>query len=113
MVTQKKMTIPIFDYKLIVIIYDDWDEIKHLDNYTRDKKDAPAGFTKWDCGISIVAIQSNRESSIVHEALHVKNLVWDYIGYKPQIDNDEVDAYLLTYIYNKIKEVYNKHFKTA
>lgn len=27
----------------------------------------------------------------------------------PQRDNDEVDAYLLTYIYNKITQVFYKH----
>ena len=31
------------------------------------------------------------------------------IGYEPQRDNDEVDAFLLTYIYNKITEVFYKH----
>lgn len=32
-----------------------------------------------------------------------------YIGYTPQRDNDEVDAYLLTYIYDKITQVFYKH----
>lgn len=31
------------------------------------------------------------------------------IGYTPQRDNDEVDAYLLTYIYDKITQVFYKH----
>jgi hypothetical protein len=35
--------------------------------------------------------------------------IWQYIGYTPQRDNDEVDAYLLTYIYNKITQVFYKH----
>jgi hypothetical protein len=38
---------------------------------------------------------------IAHESEHIKNAIWRYIGYEPQRDNDEVDAYLLTYIYNK------------
>lgn len=29
-------------------------------------------------------------SSIVHEAEHIKNHIWQYIGYTPQRDNDEV-----------------------
>lgn len=48
-------------------------------------------------------------SSIVHEAEHIKNHIWQYIGYTPQRDNDEVDAYLLTYIYDKITQVFYKH----
>ena len=53
-------------------------------------------------GASLVAVNSRRGSSIVHEAEHIKNHIWQYIGYTPQRDNDEVDAYLLTYIYDKI-----------
>lgn len=109
MITQKKLTIPIFDYKLSIIIYDDWEEVKYLDLASKDENNAPAGFTKWKFGSAIVAIQSNKSSSIVHEAEHVKNLIWEYIGYTPQANNDEVDAYLLTYIYNKIVNVYYKH----
>lgn len=45
----------------------------------------------------------------VHEAEHIKNHIWQYIGYTPQRDNGEVDAYLLTYIYDKITQVFYKH----
>lgn len=38
---------------------------------------------------------------------------WEFIGYSPQVDNDEVDAYLLTYIYIKILEVFRKHDKVV
>lgn len=27
MVTKKKMTVPIFDYRLTILIYDSWDEV--------------------------------------------------------------------------------------
>lgn len=113
MITQKKIQIPIFKYKLTVIIYDNWDEVKHLDYNPRQRDKAPAGFTTWQYGASLVAIQKDKKSTIVHEAEHVKNLIWDFIGYEPHPTNDEVDAYLLTYIYEKIIEVYEKHIKTA
>lgn len=32
-----------------------------------------------------------------------------HIGYTPQEDNDEVDAYLITYIYDKITSIFYKH----
>lgn len=41
--------------------------------------------------------------------IHKNILIWQYIGYTPQRDNDEVDAYLLTYIYDKITQVFYKH----
>lgn len=111
MTTQKRMTVPIFNYKLVIVIYDKWDEIKHLD--PSGDGNTVAGFTKYQHGSAIVAIQSNHGSSIVHEAEHVKNLIWEFIGYRPQADNDEVDAYLLTYLYNKITDVFYKHDKAA
>lgn len=50
-------------------------------------------------GASLVAVNFRSGSSIAHEAVHIKNAIWRYIGYEPQRDNDEVDAYLVTYIY--------------
>lgn len=110
MVTRKRMIIPIFNYKLEVFIYDDWDEVRFLDS---DEKYPPKGFTKWQYGSALVAINAKYGSTIVHEAEHIKNLIWEYIGYRPQSDNDEVDAYLLTYIYNKIIDVFYKHTGAA
>lgn len=107
MITRKKMNIPIFDYGLTVIIYDNWEEVMHL--FNDDNKFRPKAITKFSYGNAVVGIDVNYGGSIVHEAEHVKNAIWEYIGYKPQVDNDEVDAYLLTYIYKKITDVYYRH----
>lgn len=109
MVTQKKIIIPIFDYKLTIVIFDKWDEVSHL----FDDGPEPKAITRTQYGASLVAVNSKRGSSIIHEAEHVKNAIWSYIGYTPQRDNDEVDAYLITYIYNKITDVFYKHDKIA
>lgn len=107
MITRKTITIPIFDYRLSIIIYDQWDETKHL----FDGGPEPRAIVKSYYGGAIVAINSTKETSMVHESEHIKNLIWEFIGYKPQEDNDEVDAYLITYIYNKISSVFYKHCK--
>ena len=108
MTTQKRMTIPIFNYKLTVVIYDDWNEVSYLDS--DENRNYPSkGFTKWQYGSALVAINAKHGSTIVHEAEHVKNLIWEYIGYTPMVDNDEVDQHLHTYIYEQIKKVLNKH----
>lgn len=109
MVTQKKINIPIFDYKLTIVIFDKWEEVEHLS----DGGPESGAITKSQYGASLVAVDSKRGSSIVHEAEHIKNNIWDFIGYRPQRDNDEVDAYLITYIYNKIVDVFYKHDKVA
>lgn len=105
MKTQKKIIIPIYGYKLTIIIFDDWNEIAEI----CDGIQPCNAFTKYRYGESLVAIDSHSQSSIVHEAEHVKNIIWEHIGYTPQINNDEVDAYLLTYICQKITEVFNRH----
>ena len=105
MITKRKTIIPIFDYRLDIIIFDNWDEVKHV----FDNGPEPKGITRTLYGRDIVGINASSKISIIHEAEHVKNNIWSYIGYRPMRDNDEVDAYLLTYIYNKIKYVYNIH----
>ncbi len=105
MITKKRINIPIFDFKLTIVIYDCWDEVRDW----FDDGPEPRAITKYTYGAAIVAINSKCGSSIIHEAEHIKNFVWDYIGYIPQRDNDEVDAYLIAYIYKKIVDVFYKH----
>lgn len=81
-----------------VVIFDRWEELEG--SIPQDEMDTEANaITISAYGASLVAVNSRRGSSIVHEAEHIKNHIWQYIGYTPQRDNDEVDAYLLTYIY--------------
>lgn len=38
---------------------------------------------------------------IVHEAVHIANQIFRYIDYKPERDNDEVEAALVRWIFEK------------
>ena len=111
MVTQKKIEIPIFRYKLTIIISDSLEEAEPR----LPVNDLDLGSTRavtlsnGTIGASVVAVRADCQSSIVHESVHVKNNIWEYIGYRPQANNDEIDAYLVTYIYEKIMEVFRKH----
>lgn len=108
MITKKNMTIPIFDYKLTVLIFDKWEELEGI--IPDEELDVSArAITISKHGASLVAVNAKCGSSIVHEAEHIKNNLWIHIGYNPQKDNDEVDAYVITYIYNKIVNVYYRH----
>ena len=110
MITKRKCIIPIFDYKLSIVIFDKWDEIRNYMDYDDFQEPAKA-ITLSTHGASLVAVNAKNGSSIVHEAEHIKNHIWNYIGYRPQADNDEVDAYVVTYIYNKIVKVYYEHLE--
>lgn len=107
MITQKKVKIPIFNYNLTIIIFDKWKECEGYIPNDEMEHEAKA-ITIHQYGSSLVAINSKRGSSIIHEAEHIKNAIWAFIGYTPQRDNDEVDAYLITYIYSKITDVFYK-----
>lgn len=106
------MIIPIYDYKLTIVIFDKWQELEGFlskEDYEEESK----ALVIHQHGASLVAINSKRGSSIVHEAEHIKNCIWRYIGYTPQEDNDEVDAYLITYIYDKITSVFYEHGRAS
>lgn len=108
MITSRRITIPIFDYKLTIVIFDEWEELGPY--LTKEQMSIRSrGITIEGEGAAWVAVGSKYGSTVAHEAVHIKNCIWKHIGYRPQADNDEVDAYLVTYIYNKITDVYYKH----
>lgn len=108
MVTQKRIIIPIFNYKLTICIFDKWNELKNILPPEEYENEANA-IVFHTYGSSTVYINSSSESSVTHEAVHIKNAIWRFIDYTPQRDNDEVDAYLIAYIYFKIIDVFKKH----
>ena len=44
-------------------------------------------------------------STIVHESFHLSNIIMRSIGIKPDLNNDEAQAYLLSYIFENIKKL--------
>lgn len=108
MITRKSLTIPIFGFRLKIFIFDDK---KELLGYLpeEDLKLHFNGISYGEPFSGTVAINSKCQSTITHEAVHITDFVWKSIGYTPDRDNDEVTAYLLTYIYEKIYDVFIAH----
>lgn len=104
MITKRNIKIPIFNYRVNILIFDNEQDISDLYNSKNSR-----GFVLDFSNYSVVGIRYPNEHSIIHESEHLKNSIWNYIGYTPQSGNDEVDAYLITYIYLRILEVYRKH----
>lgn len=108
MVTKKSIKIPIFNYKLSIIIFDDWNDLRpYL---------PPAVFARPGKGVTlcyddtcIICCSPKDDTTIVHESGHATNAIWRCIGYTPQRDNDEVSCYLQAYIFLEIKKVVHKH----
>lgn len=107
MLTQKRITIPIFEIGLRIYIFDQWSEVQDIVGDARKSKGVT--FCSSEINPISVVIDSKYPSTIVHEAEHIKNFIWQCIGYTPQRDNDEVDAYLLKYLYSRVVDVYYKH----
>ena len=101
------INIPIFRLKLKIVVVDDIEESLDID----PNIDTTADSCVMDNnnGTATIVIASNDMSVIAHECLHVKNAVWNRIGYSPNPVNDEVDAYLLDYIMAEVLKVIEKH----
>ena len=107
MITKKNINIPIFRLKLKIVVVDDIEEALEID--TNINTEADSLVIDHNNGTATVIIASNDMSIIAHECLHVKNAVWNRIGYSPNPVNDEVDAYLLDYIMAEVLKVVEKH----
>ena len=79
MITQRKINIPIFDYKLTIVITDTWEEVKSkLPDQSIDLDSTRAvTFSNKSIGASFVAVRSDCQSSIVHESIHRINNLWE------------------------------------
>lgn len=62
MITKRRMIVPIFDYKLTIVIFDDWEELKYYLPEEDFKVEAKA-ITLSTHGASLVAINSKRSYS--------------------------------------------------
>ena len=107
MITKKKINIPIFRLKLKIVVVDNIEEALEIDSNINTEADSLV--IDHNNGTATVVIASNDMSIIAHECLHVKNAVWNRIGYSPNPLNDEVDAYLLDYIMAEVLKVVEKH----
>ena len=111
MLTKRKVKIPIFNYLMYVYVYDYWENLKgNIANniYTQPNTNGLTIEYEDYCIVCCPA-NTNKVGVVLHESGHVKNLVWKYIGYTPQRDNDEVDQYLHQYIFEEINKIINKH----
>lgn len=107
MITKRKIKIPIFRVSLLIVVVDDMNECLQIDSKVDTASDSCV--VDYNDGRVTIFVTGKDLSVVAHECLHVKNSIWYRIGYKPQADNDEVDAYLLDYIFNEVKKVIDKH----
>ena len=110
MVTNRTIKIPIYNFTLSVYIFDEWEEINKY--YTKDLEIEREGFlliNNEDVNKLKLFINFECPSCIIHEIIHIKNIIFDIIDHTSNRYNDEPEAYLVQYLYEKIIDIYYKH----
>lgn len=112
MITEKSFIVPIYDFKVEVTVFDKLEEVqsKYSEFMTTETKACTVEY--FNIAKVKLIVPSYGYSETVHELEHTKNLIWKAKGYKTQVDNDEVDAYLLEYLYDKVDKIIKKHLAT-
>lgn len=109
MITETNFEVPIFHFKVEVVVFDKLDEAKvKYSEFLSEGADA-CTVEYVNASKAKVIIPSNNYICVVHELEHIKNLIWKAKGYKPQENNDEVDAYLIEYLFERIDKIIKKH----
>lgn len=114
MVTSRKIKVPIYEFTIYVNIFDKWEEVKKY--HKSDPENEREGFLLLhDTDLTKLKLFVNVEcpSCIVHEIVHIKNIIFDVIHHPTNINCDEPEAYLTQYLYKKIVDVYYKHKDNA
>lgn len=112
MITETNFIVPIYDFKVEVCVFDDLKEVqkKYPEFMTEGTKACTVEY--FNASKVKVIVPTYKYSSVIHELEHAKNLIWKAKGYKSDINNDEVDAYLLEYLYDKVDKIIKKHLAT-
>ena len=113
-----KIKVPLYHQYLYVIISDDVekeiDKIQKIFNINTERFDF-SGYSE-SIGGKFNAVVLNKKylrednfaiGTIAHESLHVTNFIMKRIGIHPDVNNDEAQAYLLSWV---VEQVY-KQFK--
>lgn len=114
MKTSRKIKVPIYNFTIYVTIFDEWEEVTKY--YIGNKNVEREGFllvNNLDVNTLKFFVNAECPSCITHEIIHIKNIIFDVIGHVSNAENDEPEAYLVQYLYDKIIKVYHKHKDNA
>lgn len=107
--TERIAEVNIFKYRVKIVIYDDLEEAKKKYVEMGDKYD---GMTYGLNGLrSIVVCPKEKLSCIVHELEHAKGNILADIGHKPDYRNDEIDAYIMGWLFEQVEKTIDIHNK--
>lgn len=123
---RSRKILPIYDsIWLDIVVSDDTDGINkefesNCDNYyacAMRHNFKLEGTDRWRKSIVVVLNPNDSYGSkitpavIMHESIHVKNMIFQTIGYRCDTGNDETEAYLAEFLFNVIYTFYKKVMK--
>lgn len=110
----KVIHVPIYDGKLYVYRATNKKQLKRLcKKYSLSYEDAlqcrafvfiPRGSCSTWCAI----FRDDDIPYIIHECVHLSNMIFKDRGITPDLDNDEPQAYLLEFLFKKVKNCLKK-----
>lgn len=110
MITEKVITVPIYKYIVKILVCDTIIEAK--DKYDHIPDDCNGA--EIDYGDkSMIVVTPDSTSVIVHECHHLKSAIFKRIGHITTPENDEVDSYLIEYLFEEVMKVVRKHLKKS
>ena len=115
----KKVKIPIYEQILYVSVTEDYSKEEEEYEYVwRPEREDFFGHTSGLNNQYLIILNKKYlkdelhiVSTISHEAFHVTNMLFKRIGAVPDIDNDEHQAYLLSWIVEQVYKIYKNYEK--
>jgi hypothetical protein len=109
----KRIKIPIYVGSLVIIDDKDLEHTKEIEKkYNCGPIDGYSAFVFENPSSKyfqlVVVMQCNKPSIIAHESVHLANRMFNHVGQDLDIDNDEAQAYLVEWFFDKIYKFLNK-----
>lgn len=114
----KSIRVPLYHQNLQIMICEDVEkEIEEINKkfyVSKDRLDF-AGFASTIDNYHLILLnkkhiksESFAVSTIAHEALHITSFIFKRVGIKPDVKNDEAQAYLISWIVEETFKQYKK-----
>ena len=104
---KRKLNIPIFDLTLNIIVTDSIKDYadKHNIEFTTNDAEAITYTLRNEFNVLFVSTELD---VIVHEVVHIKNIVFDHVHIKLDTGNDEFEAYFTGWLVKQIHGIINR-----
>lgn len=107
---ERLIKIPIYNYYIKVVLFEDYKEVNK--KYNTDFSNSTDEMVYESNGGAVALFRKDKlkPNVIVQECVHIVNFLFKEKGIKLDINNDEPQAYLMDYIFEKINTSLTKMY---